>query len=340
MSDLRIPYQTMIATFREILLEYNFSTERAELCATLFAKASLDGVASHGLNRFPLFLKYIQEGYVDVNAKPERTDAFGSFERWNGNLGPGNLNAHHCMGRAIELAKENGLGCVALKNTNHWMRGGDFGWQAVDEGCIGLCFTNTKPNMPAWGGSEPVLGNNPVVIAVPRKNGPVVIDMALAQFSYGKMHSYKIRNEQLPFDGGFDADGNMTKEPQEIIDNEFALPIGLWKGAGLSLVLDMIVSVLSGGNATHDIGEMEEEYDISQFFLCFYPPKLGTTPYPDEKLDAIINNLKSSSVFKDSEVRYPGEATLARRRENLEHGVPVEKDIWEHILTLGPKQNF
>lgn len=339
MNDLRISYQTMIDTFREILLEYAFTEERAELCAILFAKASLDGVASHGLNRFPFFLKYIQEGYIDVNAKPKRTDAFGSFERWDGNLGPGNLNAHHCMNRAIILAKEHGIGCLALKNTNHWMRGGNYGWQAADDGCIGLCFTNTKPNMPAWGGSEPVLGNNPMVIAVPRANGHVVIDMALAQYSYGKMHSYKNRGEQLPYEGGFDKKGNLTKDPEKIIAEELALPIGLWKGAALSLVLDMITSVLSDGNATHDIGEMEEEHAISQLFLCFYPPKLGTSPMPDEKLDAIIDNLKSSATFGDSEVRYPGEATLARRRENLEQGVPVDKDTWEHVLTLGPKLN-
>lgn len=339
MNDLRIPYQTMKDTLTEILLEYAFTADRAELCATLFARASLDGVASHGLNRFPFFLKDIQEGYVDVSAKPERDGAFGSFERWDGNLGPGNLNAHQCMERAIELAKEHGMGCVALKNTNHWMRGGNYGWQAVDKDCIGICFTNTKPNMAAWGGNEPVLGNNPVVIAVPRKQGPVVIDMALAQFSYGKMHTYKNRGEQLPYDGGFDEDGNLTKDPESIIEKEMAMPIGLWKGAGLSLVLDMIASVLSGGHATHDIGKMEREHAISQLFLCFHPPKLGTSPLPDEKLDAIIDNLKSSTSFGDSDVRYPGEATLTRRRENLEYGVPVDKDTWEHVLTLGPKLN-
>ena len=336
---MKIPYQKVKDTLREILLEFAFSTKRAKLCATLFAKASLDGVASHGLNRFPFFIKYIQEGYIDVSAEPECTGDYGSFERWNGNLGPGNLNAHQCMKRTIELAKEQGIGCVALKNTNHWMRGGNYGWQAVDEGCIGICFTNTKPNMTAWGGSEPVLGNNPMVFAVPRKNGPVVIDMALAQFSYGKMHTYKNRGEQLPYDGGFDENGNLTKDPHSIIEKQLALPIGLWKGSGLSLMLDMIISVLSGGNSTQDIGNLEIEHAISQLFLCFYPPKLGTNPFPDKKLDAIIDNLKSTTSFGDSDVRYPGEGTLARRHENLKHGVPVDKDTWEHVLTLGPKLN-
>lgn len=334
MSDLRIPYQKLINTLRDILLEYEFSNERAELCATLFSRASLDGVASHGLNRFPVFINYIREGYINVHAKPQQIESFGSFERWDGNLGPGNINAHTCMNRAIELANEHGMGCVALKNTNHWMRGGNYGWQAAEQNCIGLCFTNTKPNMPAWGGSEPVLGNNPMVIAIPRKNGPLVLDMALAQFSYGKMDSYKNLDEPLPYAGGFDETGNMTTDPKKIIENELALPIGLWKGAGMSLILDMVASVLSGGNATHDIGKLKKEHALSQLFLCFYPAKLGISPQFEENLDKIIDDLKSSSVFQGSEIRYPGESTLDRRKENEEYGVPVNPEIWEEVKSI------
>lgn len=330
MSEVRIPYKELVETLEAILLQYGFSSDRAHLCATLFAKASLDGVASHGLDRFPLFLKLINEGYIDIDAEPTLVDSFGSFERWDGNLGPGNLNAHHCMGRAIELAKRQGMACVALKNTNHWMRGGNFGWQAVENGCIGICFTNTKPNMPAWGSNEPALGNNPVVIAVPREKGPLVLDMALAQFSYGKMSTYARKNKSLPYDGGFDKDGHITRNPTDILEAELPLPIGLWKGAGMSLMVDIIASLLSEGKATHQIGE--QEYAISQFFLCFYPPKLGVSPLSEEKLDAIIENLKSSPAMDGAEVRYPGEATLWRREENLEQGVPVDKHIWERVL--------
>src|SRR5690606_14933435 len=112
-------------TFERILIQHAFDEESARLSAELFAKSSLDGVASHGLNRFPSFIKMIHEGLVDVKAKPSSSGSFGFFERWDGHLGPGNLNAYHSMDRAIQLSKENGIGCVALKNTNHWMRGGN-----------------------------------------------------------------------------------------------------------------------------------------------------------------------------------------------------------------------
>ena len=126
---------------------------------------------SHGLNRFPRYITYIQKGYIDVHAEPVITSGTGIMEQYDGQLGPGNLNAWQCMDRCISLAKSNGMGLVALRNTNHWMRGGAYGWQAADQGMMGICFTNTQPNMPPWGAKAPTLGNNPLIIALPSKGG-------------------------------------------------------------------------------------------------------------------------------------------------------------------------
>jgi len=168
---MRIPFETMHREFFRILTELGFTEERARLCARIFAESSLDGIYSHGINRFPMFVDYVRRGIVRVHSTPEPVESFGSFERWDGNLGPGNLNAHQCMSRAISLAGEYGTGIVALRNTNHWMRGGTYGWQAADANCLALCFTNTLPNMPPWGALDKRVGNNPLVMAVPRKRG-------------------------------------------------------------------------------------------------------------------------------------------------------------------------
>ncbi len=334
MAEVRIPFDDVLDKLHNVLLNYGFSEDKARLAASLFTKASLDGVASHGLNRFPDFLRMISKGYVKPGAEPVQTGKFGSFERWDGKLGPGNLNAYFCMNRTIDLAHENGLGCVALRNTNHWMRGGNYGWQAVEKNCIGICVTNTKPNLPAWGGSEVKLGNNPLVIAIPHQQKPVVLDLALSQYAYGKIAIYLKAGKQLPYDGGFDHEGNITKEPATILEKEMGLPIGLWKGAGLSLVLDLLISLLSEGDATAEIGQKEEEYGISQFFLCFHLPKLGIEEFPKDKVEAILEDLKSSEVFGEEKVRYPGENTLKVRRENEKRGIPVDPDIWEEISDI------
>lgn len=332
METIRKTYEEVQSVLVQVLRDKGFTEDRAKLSASLFVNADRDGVYSHGVNRFLLFLDYIGKGIVKPEKEPELVDSIGFYERWDGQRGPGNLNAAFAMKRCIKLAKMSGFACIALKNTNHWMRGGNVAWQAVEEGCISISFTNTKSNMPAWGGAEPKLGNNPLVIGIPRKKGPVVLDMAMSQFAYGKMSLYAKRGEEMPFDAGFDQRGNLTRSPKEILEHELALPAGLWKGAGLSLVLDMLVTILSGGEATFQVNESGEETGLSQVFICFDPVKLRLSEWMEEKADAIIEDLKGSETFENHEIRYPGERTLQIRANNLKEGIPVDSAVWERII--------
>jgi 3-dehydro-L-gulonate 2-dehydrogenase len=321
---MRVSYFELFQTLRRVLLKIGFDSDGAALCARLFAETTRDGVYTHGLNRFPRFLRMIENGLVDILARPERVAAVGSLERWSGNRGPGNINAYTSMQRAIELAADIGIGCVALANTNHWMRGGSYGWQAADAGMIGICWTNTLPNLSPWGSDKAKLGNNPLVIAVPRADGHVVLDMAMSQFSFGALEAYEKRGELLPVDGGYDREGNLTRDPAEIEDSGRVLPIGFWKGSGLSLLLDMIAAGLSDGLATHQIPpEPELETGISQVFIAI-ATDLGDTA------DRIIDDLKSAG----EDIRYPGERTLAIRKENMKKGIPVEQEVWDQIRAL------
>src|SRR3954447_17452774 len=228
MAPMRISYQQLHDTLRRVLVDRGFGPERADLCARLFADTDRDGVHSHGVNRFPRFLRTIENGVVDVRAEPARVAARQALERWDGRRGAGNLNAYASMTRAIALAREHGIGCVALANTNHWMRGGTYGWQAADAGMIGICWTNTLPNLPPWGSAAPILGNNPLVIAVPRASGHVVLDMAMSQFSYGALAAHRKRGELLPVEAGFDNEGRLTRDPAAIEASRRPLPIGSW----------------------------------------------------------------------------------------------------------------
>src|SRR5262249_27859112 len=267
---MRIPFDELHRVLRRRLAACGMTPARADLCARLFAEASRDGVATHGLNRFPRFLRMIANGSGDVHAEPALAASFGALERWDGRRGPGNLNAWASMARAIALAREHGVGCVALANTNHWMRGGAYGWQAADAGAAAICWTNTLANVPPWGASEPRIGNNPIVIAVPRAGGHVVLDMAVSQFSVGALAAAPARSERLPVAGGYDVRGALTDDPQAILESQRLLPIGFWKGSGLSLMLDLLAAGLSGGRATHEIAmDPERETGLSQTFLAF-----------------------------------------------------------------------
>ena len=330
---VRIPYERLKSEFFRILVKNGFSESRAEKCAEIFAMNSLDGVNSHGINRFPRFIKNIQQGFVKQEAVPSLVHAFGSLEQWDGNIGPGPLNAAFATERVMELAGENGIGMLAMANTNHWMRGGTYGWKAAKKGYVLICWTNTCQNMPAWGATDPRLGNNPFVLAVPYKDEAIVLDFAMSQYSYGKMENLKSEGRLLPFPGGYSKSGELTKEPGAILESWRVLPAGYWKGAGMSLLLDILATILSGGRSTHQIKSCESEFSVSQVFIAINLRSLHNFPAIENSINQIIEDLHKSNPENPSEkIRYPGESVLQIRKENLEKGILVNKATWERLL--------
>lgn len=334
-EQLRIQSDQMKAEFFRILLRLGFATERAYKCAEIFTLNSLEGVYSHGVNRFTRFVKQVRDGYIRPEGIPSLIHRTGAIEQWNGNLGPGPLNAFFATDRSTELAAENSIGLVSLANTNHWMRGGTYGWQAARKGFVFICWTNTCPNMPAWGAKDPRLGNNPFVMAVPFHKEAIVLDFAMSQFSYGKMETFRNEGEKLPYMGGFNADNELTDDPGVILDSWRALPAGYWKGSGLSLLLDILATVLSGGFSTHQVSSCDSESNISQVFIAIQLKNLHNFPAIEKSIDNIIDDLrKSVHIDENTKIRYPGEKVVDIRNENLKNGIPVRKDIWEKIVNL------
>ena len=333
---IRLPFEQVNARLALVLRGLGFSDERARRCARLFTETTCDGVYSHGVNRFPRFVATVRNGSVDPDAEPSVVARFGAMERWDGQRGPGNLNAWAAMERAIGLSCEHGIGCVAMAHTNHWMRGGTYGWQAAEAGVIGICWTNTMPNVPPWGGVEPAIGNNPLVMAAPRAKGHVVLDMAMSQFSYGALESYRKRGEPLPVDGGFDAEGKLTRDPGAIEKSQRLLPIGFWKGSGLAVVLDLVAAMTSLGNATHAIAnDPLRETGLSQMFVAIDPRALGNATQMEQIADEVVESLhRTRTAEAGKTVRYPGENTMRLREENHRLGLPVEEAVWDEILGM------
>jgi 3-dehydro-L-gulonate 2-dehydrogenase len=335
MNDtIQIPAEKMKKTFYSILLKHQFEKERAKACAEIFTDNSVDGVYTHGVNRFPVFIKLVKKGFVFPNNDPITIHTTNALEQWDGQLGPGVLNAVKATDRAMQLAKENGIGCVALANTNHWMRGGYYGWHAAKNNFVFIGWTNTIANMPAWGATDARLGNNPLVIAVPVNNEAIVMDMAMSQFSYGALELAKMKTEELPVDGGFDKDGNATKDPSAILESKRVMPVGYWKGAGLSLLLDILSVILSGGWSVKQITDNKPEHGLSQVFIAIDLRQLKNYGGVEACINNIISDYKESIAEGDRKIVYPGERVLRDRATNLRDGIPVMKKVWEEIETL------
>jgi 3-dehydro-L-gulonate 2-dehydrogenase len=189
--------------------------------------------------------------------------------------------------------------------------------------------------MPAWSAKDPRLGNNPLVFAVPFDNSAIVLDFAMSQYSYGKMETYKLGGKKLPYPGGFNRTGELTTDPGAVLETRRALPIGYWKGAGLSLILDILATILSGGLSTHEITQKKVEYGLSQVFIAINISRLSSFPEIESAMHRIIFDYKESEpVDTETKIRYPGENILKTRKENLKNGIPVNKTIWNRILSL------
>ena len=335
MAIIRIPFEAMKQEFRRVLVKIGFGPERADQLADVFAQNSLDGVASHGWNRFPALIEQIARGHVKIEAEPEKVAAFGAWEQWDAKFGPGPLNALVATNRAMALAREYGLGCVGLKNTNHWMRAGAYGRRAAEAGFAFLCWTNAIPTMPPYGGRENRLGNNPLVIAVPRAAGPVVLDIAMTQFSFGKLEVVRHSGQKLPVPGGFDAEGQPTQDAAAILEGGRPLPIGYWKGSGLAFLLDLTATLIAGGLATHQIAQQEVEFGVSQVFIAFDVSRTGSATLIEQTVDEIVRDLhRTAPDGEGQEVLYPGERVLRTRRANLEKGIPVDETAWQAIIEM------
>ncbi len=332
---VRIAADEMQSVFYNVLIRLGLSEQTAKTCADVFTQNSVDGVYTHGVNRFPRFVSYIKDGFVNIHHVPEKKSGFGGMEQWDGNLGPGITNALACTERAMEISKTHGIGCVALANTNHWMRGGTYGWHAAKAGFVFIGWTNTIANMPAWGSTESKLGNNPLIIAVPYKSEAIVLDAAMSQYSYGALEKHQLTGEKLPVHGGYNTAGELTTDPAEILKSQRTLPIGYWKGSGLSLLLDILASILSGGLSAHEISKKKTEYSLSQVFIAIDISTLSNHKSISHAVEQIIDDLHQSAREDESkQILYPGEGVLQIRRKNTSDGISVIRSVWEGIISL------
>lgn len=327
---MRLTYEKMSRGFDTVLQKYGFERVRAESVAETFTESTFDGVFSHGINRFPRFIGDVKAGTVDPIALPDKKGGSAAFEQWDGNLGPGITNALYCTDRAMFLARENGIGCVGLRNTNHWMRGGTYGLRAARSGLLFIGWTNTIPNMPPWGGSIPTLGNNPFIMAVPYRSGPVVLDMAMSLYSYGKLEWHRRKGTEPGEYGGYDQHDRLTKDPAEILDSERILPTGMWKGSALAMVLDLTAAILSGGNTSHKIGDLDAEMALSQVFIAIDPERYMTV----DQLEEVVEQTVRFNAGPNPAARYPGQRSALDRSINTEQGVEVPDSLWEEIMAL------
>ena len=336
-ESTRVSFDELKKIFLEKLVKHGVGEDEAEKTAGIFALNAADGIMTHSVERFPRLIRQIDDGVSFPGRVPELVASFGAIEKYDACLGLGTTSASLSMDRAEALASEYGIGLVALRNASHWMRAGFYALSAAEKGFVGICWTNTMHNLPAWGSCEANIGNNPVSMAVPREDGRhFLIDSAMSQFSVGKISQSAEKGVRLPVAGGYDRDGNLTDNPSEILASWRLIPAGFWKGSGFSILLDAMASILSDGKTVSEIGNCDavHEAGLSQVFIAVDYRKLGNDP-SERVLSSIEDSLRNAArVNEKNSVRYPGENLKSIREKSIRDGMTVSSRIMDEINSL------
>lgn len=249
--------------------------------------------------------------------------------------GLGYVAGHRAMARAVEMARETGIAMVAVAHSNHFGTSGYHAMHAARKGVIGIAMTNAGAEMAPWGGATPVLGTNPWGMAVPREDhDPIVLDMALTQSGKGMMRWFAREGLPIPEDWALTPDGRRTTDPEEA-DAGPLLPIGAWKGYGLSLFTDILTGVLTGSLFGSEVFQDEMNFDVAHTMIAIDVEAFMPMATFQTRLASLVDQVLSSPPIDEQRpIELPGAAEQRRARERRRHGIPMHRDLYETLRSL------
>lgn len=254
-----------------LLVKLGTPAEHANLVAQALVDADIEGLGSHGLMLLPMYLDRIEKGSVDAAAKGEIVVDTGARVTIDAANALGQVTAERASELAIERAGEHGLAAIAVRNAFHFGAAGRFARKIALAGQIGIVMANTRPLLPAPGGAERVVGNNPLAIAVPTGGEPLVLDLAMSAGAMGKIRLAESRGELIPEGWAATAEGLPTTDAAEAIKG-MLLPAAGAKGFGLAVMVDLLAGGLSGGaigDAVRPLyGDLSEPYASANLFIA------------------------------------------------------------------------
>ncbi|MET3905819.1 LDH2 family malate/lactate/ureidoglycolate dehydrogenase [Bradyrhizobium sp. S3.3.6] len=279
--------------------------------------ADVAGLPSHGLSQAEMYIRRLLIGSVSLAIEPVVVESREAIAVLDAQGMFGHLVGDEAMQMAIKRSKAFGVGVVVVRNSFHFGTAARYTQQASVSDCIGIAMCNTKPMMPAPGGREKLVGNNPLSIALPASEGPdFVLDMALSEAALGKIRVYEREGKPIPSTWAVDRDGNPTTDATAAIEG-MLLPSGGAKGFGLSLAINLICSLLSQGPGGDDVASLYG--DLSKPFLCsllFLAIDIGHFRQPEEfraESSAELVKVRRSKSTQSS-LHTPGERSWRKRQ--------------------------
>jgi L-2-hydroxycarboxylate dehydrogenase (NAD+) len=336
----RIPVAAVRALIADAMVKSGLPPADAAKVAELMLEADLTGAEAHGVFRLPQYCMRLKIG--GLNPRPNITVARSApaTALVDGDNGMGHLVVARAMATAIEIARENGVGWVGMRMSNHAGAAGVYAALPLQADMIGLYAAVANANhMPLACGSEPLLGTNPLAIAIPAgKEPPLVLDIATSIVSYGTIKNYRLQNKPLPADWMVDPKtGATVTDPRETA-GALLLPMGGYKGAGLALMLGLLAGTLNGALFGRDCvdfnAEPEQVNNTGQFVIALDPARFQPLEHFKAEVDRHARELRASKTLPGQSVRLPGDERARRRADRLKNGLALPPELLAQFDTL------
>ncbi len=325
---MKIMVDNEIALVKEILKELGASEEDQELVAEATVDADLKGFTSHGLGRFPQYIIGIEAGAINLKENITIEKETPAVALINGNSGFGQAVSYKAMQIAIKKAKEMGIACVGVHNTNHFGVTGFYSDLALRENCIGLVIANTDPAIAPIGGKEPLIGTNPIALGIP-SDSYLTVDMATSVTARGKIIESKRKGLDLPDGWALDADGKPTNNPEEALKGSI-LPFGGFKGYALSLLIEVLTGPLVQAGYGHGVtgtASPEKNCTKGDLYVVIDPSKFGDFDEFKANTEDFIAQVRATG----DNVPVPGDLEVKRVKEAEVNGINIDEKLYKQL---------
>jgi LDH2 family malate/lactate/ureidoglycolate dehydrogenase len=345
MSD-KLPtakYQSVHSFIEALYSAAGLSKEDAYICADCTVRTNLWGVDSHGVLRTAAYIERILSKAVNPEPRMRLLAAQdGPLSLMDGDAGMGYVVATRAMKEAMAKAGKFGFGAILVKNSNHFGAASLFARMASDAGMLGVATTNVMPNIGMPGARKALTGNNPLALAAPLPGPfPFSLDISMSSVAGGKILLAQKKGEKIPTTWSLDADGNETDDPFKAFAG-ILLPMGMHKGLGLSLFIDILTGVLSGGPFLQDIKSMYKHAAVpseTSHLLCAINPLLFQTEESFKARMADWVKMIQATPMNDPSTHQliPGELEYVTEIKRKAEGLPLPPELIKDLTALGQR---
>lgn len=311
-----MPTEILERFVADIFVTLEIGEPHARLVAAALVAAELEGMPSHGVMLVPMYVDRMLAGSVSKASEGQIESENDFAVVLDAGHALGQLTAHQSVAIATERAKRHGVAIVAVKNAFHFGAAGYWARQIAARGFIGIVMCNTRPLMPATGGAERLVGNNPLAIALPAAGAPdLIVDMALSASAMGKIRLAESAGKPIPEGWAADDSGRPTTDPRAAIKG-MLLPAAGPKGFGLAVAIDLLCGALSGGAVGAEVGALygdpAKPYGCAHLFIALDPARFAED-FP-ERVQGFSDKIRNSRKARDTERIYaPGDLERAKR---------------------------